>query len=134
MKKRYLSVLGQLFFEMLVINYSNKGDSFDNLQKKYQEILERDELDFWKFLERKVKMLENELICYLQIESDFSELFELNKTYIPNKLIAGSTDENNLPLLENRYVSRETFIYVCVNKACKLPVTEVEEAIKLIKE
>jgi len=62
------------------------------------------------------------------------KLFELNKTYIPNKLIAGSTDENNLPLLENRYVSRETFIYVCVNKACKLPVTEVEEAIKLIKE
>ncbi len=62
------------------------------------------------------------------------KLLELNKTYIPNKLIVGSTDENNLPLLENRYVSRETFIYVCVNKACKLPVTEVEEAIKLLKE
>lgn len=62
------------------------------------------------------------------------KLFELNKTYIPNKLIAGSTDENNLPLLENRYNPEETLIYVCVNKACKLPLAEVEEAIKLLKE
>jgi hypothetical protein len=59
---------------------------------------------------------------------------ELNKTYIPNKLIAGSVSENNLPLLENRYVQNETFIYVCVNKACKLPVNEVAQAIKLLKE
>lgn len=62
------------------------------------------------------------------------KLLKLNKTYIPNKLIVGSKDENNLPLLENRYVPRETYIYVCVNKACKLPVSEVEEAIKLLKE
>ena len=60
------------------------------------------------------------------------KLFELNKTYIPNKLIAGSTDENNLPLLENRYVSRETFIYVCVKKACRLPVKTTEEALGFI--
>jgi hypothetical protein len=60
---------------------------------------------------------------------------ELNKTYIPNKLIAGSTSENNsLPLLENRYVSNNTYIYVCVNKTCKFPVNKVKEAIKLLKE
>ncbi len=58
----------------------------------------------------------------------------LNKTYIPNKLIAGSTSENNLPLLENRFNPNETFIYVCVNKACKLPVSQVDAAIKLLKE
>ncbi len=60
---------------------------------------------------------------------------ELNKTYIPNKLIAGSTSENNsLPLLENRYDSNNTYIYVCVNKTCKFPVSKVKEAIKLLKE
>lgn len=58
----------------------------------------------------------------------------LNKTYIPNKLIAGSTSENNLPLLENRFNPGNTLIYVCVNKACKLPVAEVKDAIKLLKE
>ena len=59
---------------------------------------------------------------------------ELNQIYIPNKLIAGSTSENNMPLLENRYNPNNTLIYVCVNRACKLPVLEVEDAIKFLKE
>jgi len=58
----------------------------------------------------------------------------LNKTYIPNKLIIGSLTENNLPLLKNRYVEDQPFIYVCVNKACKLPVKQVEKAIELLME
>ncbi|WP_338357224.1 thioredoxin domain-containing protein [Yeosuana marina] len=61
-----------------------------------------------------------------------SKISELNKFYIPNKLIAGSTSENNLPLLENRFIPNETFIYVCVNNTCKLPVSNVEDAIKLL--
>tara|TARA_R110002049_G_scaffold213973_1_gene385501 strand:- start:16172 stop:18208 length:2037 start_codon:yes stop_codon:yes gene_type:complete len=62
------------------------------------------------------------------------KISELNKTYLPNKLIAGSTSENNMPLLENRYNPNNTLIYVCVNKACKLPVSEVDRAIKFLKE
>ncbi len=62
------------------------------------------------------------------------KITELNKTYLPNKLIAASSSENNMPLLENRFNPGNTFIYVCVNKACKLPVTEVKDAIKFIKE
>ena len=58
----------------------------------------------------------------------------LNKTYLPNKLIIGSEKENDLPLLKNRYVEDETLIYVCVNKACKFPVSEVEKAIEFIQE
>lgn len=53
---------------------------------------------------------------------------ELNNTYIPNKLIAGSTTESDMPLLLNRYNPNNTLIYVCVNKACKLPVSDVEKA------
>tara|TARA_R110000868_G_scaffold44318_5_gene148188 strand:- start:15794 stop:17827 length:2034 start_codon:yes stop_codon:yes gene_type:complete len=60
------------------------------------------------------------------------KISELNKSYIPNKLIAGSISENKLPLLENRFNPDETLIYVCVNNACKLPVTDVDDAIKLI--
>ncbi|MCX7546771.1 thioredoxin domain-containing protein [Xanthomarina sp. F1114] len=58
---------------------------------------------------------------------------ELNKKYIPNKILAGATKESSLPLLENRFIENETFIYVCVNQACQLPVKEVKEAIKQIK-
>jgi len=61
------------------------------------------------------------------------KIAELNRTYIPNKLIAGSISENNMPLLENRYNPNNTLVYVCVNKACKLPVSEVSEAIKFLK-
>ncbi|TBN01850.1 thioredoxin domain-containing protein [Hyunsoonleella flava] len=59
---------------------------------------------------------------------------ELNQYYIPNKLIAGSTTENDMPLLQNRYNPGETFIYVCVNRACKLPVSEVDKAINLLEK
>ncbi len=54
---------------------------------------------------------------------------QLNKHYIPNKLVVGSTANSDLYLLENRYVEGETLIYVCVNSACKLPVTDIGEAI-----
>jgi hypothetical protein len=61
------------------------------------------------------------------------KLKELNKTYVPNKLIVGSTQKSNMPLLENRFIDNETYIYVCVNKACKLPVKETRKAIELLK-
>lgn len=56
----------------------------------------------------------------------------LNKAYIPNKLIAASSSENNMPLLENRFNPEKTLIYVCVNRACKVPVSEVKDAITLM--
>ncbi len=63
------------------------------------------------------------------------KISELNKIYIPNKLIAGSSIENNnLPLLKNRFNPDETLVYVCVNKACKLPVSNINDAIKLINK
>lgn len=57
----------------------------------------------------------------------------LNEHYLPNKLIVGSLEENELPLLKNRYVEDKTLIYVCVNKACKLPVSEVDKALTFIQ-
>nr|WP_084647867.1 thioredoxin domain-containing protein [Flaviramulus basaltis] len=62
------------------------------------------------------------------------KITDLNNTYIPNKLIAASTSENNMALLENRYNPEKTLIYVCVNKACKLPVSEVNDALKFIEK
>ena len=58
---------------------------------------------------------------------------ELSLYFIPNKLMAGSKTANTLPLLQDRYVEGRTFIYVCENKVCKLPIEKVEEAMKLMK-
>lgn len=58
---------------------------------------------------------------------------ELEQHYYPNKLLMGGQKEDGLPLLENKLVNGETRIYVCVNKACQLPVKEVTQAIEQLK-
>ena len=55
---------------------------------------------------------------------------ELEKFYIPNKILLGGTT-GSLPLLQDKWGS-ETKIFVCSNRTCKMPVTEVGEAIKQI--
>jgi uncharacterized protein YyaL (SSP411 family) len=60
------------------------------------------------------------------------KLKKINQYYLPHILIAGSTTKGNKPLLLERFIEGETFIYVCVNNACKLPQTEVKKAIQPI--
>ena len=60
------------------------------------------------------------------------KLKEINQHYIPNKLIVGSINESNLPLLAYKYNESETTIYICIDGACKLPVTESVDALKQI--
>jgi uncharacterized protein YyaL (SSP411 family) len=58
---------------------------------------------------------------------------KMYKNYIPNAVFAGSTKESNMTLLENRFVEDETYIYVCQNRVCKLPVTDVKIAVEQLK-
>jgi uncharacterized protein len=62
-----------------------------------------------------------------------NQIKEINQQYIPNKLIAGSTKKSNIPLLEHRFIEKETFIYVCVNSACNLPEKETKKALEQLK-
>ncbi|WP_316815556.1 thioredoxin domain-containing protein [Pedobacter nyackensis] len=63
--------------------------------------------------------------------NDFEKITQtLNKQYIPNKITLGGT-KSELPLLKDKQ-SIETKIYICRNKVCQLPVTTVDEALKLI--
>ena len=65
-------------------------------------------------------------------DNAIEKINELNKNYLPNKIVIGSFGDNSLPLLKNRYIEGETMIYVCVKKACKMPVKTIKEALKLI--
>ncbi|MCA0932591.1 thioredoxin domain-containing protein [Lutimonas saemankumensis] len=60
------------------------------------------------------------------------KLKALNQVYIPNKMIIGSQGESKLPLLEYKFNENETTIYVCINGACKLPVSEAAKALDQI--
>lgn len=57
---------------------------------------------------------------------------QLQSHYLPNCIFcAGETD--SLPLLKNRVRKDETLIYVCRGHTCFLPVSTVEESLKLIE-
>jgi len=61
------------------------------------------------------------------------KLTALQKRYVPNALYLGGKDEGDLALLQDKLQEGETMIYVCQNRVCKLPVTEVEKAFKLME-
>jgi uncharacterized protein YyaL (SSP411 family) len=56
---------------------------------------------------------------------------EINKYYYPFKIMAGSENANEeLPLFVGREpIEGKTTVYVCFDKACKLPVHTSEEAL-----
>lgn len=57
---------------------------------------------------------------------------EINRRYMPNKLVAASTGESDAALLKSRYKEGATYVYVCVDNTCKLPVKELEKAFPLM--
>ena len=57
----------------------------------------------------------------------------LNALHIPRKVVAASAIESDLPLLQYKTeIKGKTAIYVCYNKTCKLPVTDLDEALTQI--
>jgi len=57
----------------------------------------------------------------------------LLKNYLPNALLLGGDKEGDMELLQDKLQEGETMIYVCQNKVCKLPVTDVDRALDLMK-
>ena len=57
---------------------------------------------------------------------------ELDTHYLPNIFLSGGNSEGSLSLLEGKLVPGKTTIYICRNKSCKFPVTEVGKAVEQI--
>ena len=104
-KKMALSVASE--FDVYPSGYSNWFDLIYNLKSKFYEVA-------------------------IVGENAIEKAKELNKKYLPNKLVIGSSTSNDLPLLQNRFINGKTLIYVCVNKACKMPTENLDESISMI--
>ncbi len=65
-------------------------------------------------------------------EEAFKKNIRMNREYLPTSIFMGGKTEN-LPLLKNKLNTGETLIYVCQNKTCKYPVSEVKEAFELLE-
>ena len=62
-------------------------------------------------------------------EADFKRQ-ELEKNYIPNKILLGGK-AGSLPLLQDKWDDK-TRIFVCQNRTCQMPVEHVSDALKQI--
>ena len=59
---------------------------------------------------------------------------EFRQYYRPNEIFAGSANASEVPLLQHRYQTGETLIYVCKDFSCQRPVKTVAEAVSLIDQ
>lgn len=59
---------------------------------------------------------------------------KLHSQFLPNVILLGGKKTGKLPLLQNKLINGETNIYVCKNKTCSLPTTDLNEALKLLKQ
>ncbi len=57
---------------------------------------------------------------------------DLVKTYEPFCLVMGTSQTATLPLVIDKPSSSQTLIHVCVEKTCRMPVTSVAEALKML--
>ena len=58
---------------------------------------------------------------------------EFSSHYLPSCIWSGAIGNSNLPLLKDKIKSGETWIYVCRNRTCGLPVKTVQEALGQLK-
>jgi uncharacterized protein YyaL (SSP411 family) len=98
-----------------------------------------------KLIPQEPEYLSNWASLAMEMCSDFAEIVivgpdyqkfadELNSRYLPTKVVSASSLESDLPQFKMKsMMNGQTTIYVCYNKACKLPVTSVEKALEQMK-
>ncbi|MEO6902804.1 MAG: thioredoxin domain-containing protein [Bacteroidia bacterium] len=65
------------------------------------------------------------------IGNDYEKIrIDFENHYLPNSIFLGGKNEGSLSLLKDKLIPNYTTIYVCQNKACKLPTGSVAEALK----
>lgn len=66
-------------------------------------------------------------------ENCISYAHQLQKDYHPLAYFVGSKTDTYLPLMEKRQVLDDTQIYVCKNRSCNLPTSDIDQALETIK-
>ncbi len=66
-------------------------------------------------------------------ENAFEKALEIQRGFLPNKVIAASIEPNDtLPLLEGKPGAADALVYVCRDFACQRPVSTLEEFWELV--
>lgn len=125
---------------MMAQNLYTLGKMLD--RSDYQELSDQMLSKMTKILLADVQWVTNWAALYCQRITPTAEIVivgenadeirkDFDRFFVPNKIIAGTTSQSSLPLLENRTpLNGQTAIYVCYDKTCQLPVTSVKEALE----
>jgi len=115
--------------------YSNT--LYGNIAQQMLNNVKEDALQFpaehYNWLNLMMNYTDNYYEVALSGKDALNKAADLEGYYLPNILIAGATAQSELPILEDRFISNQTYVYVCVNKACKKPETDVAVAVANIK-
>ncbi|WPP52074.1 thioredoxin domain-containing protein [Catalinimonas niigatensis] len=115
-------------------------------RKDYQEMSERMMNRILKILDSDPAYLTNWASLYMEMMQPSVEVVIIGEEYkayskaisahyIPGKLISGTEKESTLPLLKDRNaIDGKTTVYVCFDKACKMPVHTIEAALEQLQD
>ena len=128
------SVMAQNMFYLGII--------FDN--EAWKAIAEKMTLSLGHLITSEPNYMSNWGVVYMEIKKGMAEVAlvgeqaqpasrQIFETFQPFVLTMGSENESTLPLLEGKtMVDRRLTIYVCYNKTCQRPVSDIKEAIAQI--
>ena len=116
--------------------YSNA--SYSKIAKKMLNNMKVDAVKFptehYNWLNLMMNYTQNHYEVAVSGKDAETKINALQNNFLPNILIAGATRESHLPIMENRFITNETYIYICVEGSCKLPETDVAVAVSKLKD
>ncbi|PKV50269.1 hypothetical protein ATE84_2324 [Aquimarina sp. MAR_2010_214] len=125
------AVMGHNLKKLGILNYDNKlTKKSKHMLSSMTDYLKDNAKDFskWSALQLHTVYPFYEIVIVGKKADSIADIF--NSYYIPNAIVVASTQESTLPVFKDKYIENETFIYVCQEGACKLPVQSVEQALK----
>jgi uncharacterized protein len=88
--------------------------------------------------ERWATAMQNEVYGWHEIAVVGNNAFEKAATIarlpLPNKVLAATTTQSELPLLKDKTGSADAMVYLCRNYTCQRPVQTVEAFLELLND
>ena len=127
-----------LAHNLFLLGHYYSDDNYSKIARQMLNNVKEDALqsptEYYNWLNLMMNYTDSYFEIAVSGKEAIARISQLNSYYLPNILIAGAAKESKLPILENRFMDNETYIYVCVNKACKMPETDVAKAVAKMKK
>lgn len=118
----------------IIYDYQDYQEKSRSMIGKMADLIENEPgyLSNWAILYFNIALPTAEIVIVGKNADDVR--LQLTSHYHPNKVIMGAYTSSDLPLMEGKsMINNETTIYVCYNKTCKLPVTDVGKALEQLQ-